>query len=134
MEIISPKAVWQPYLVGITVMGIANTFWFYFAIQQKWSALTVSFLFSLIIVENYSLKYLSKLTYFILNGLIIFSMAMGNNSIIPKITTQSCAPYLSQQFPTTNSTVGKLCTAIIKNEPKKSVTITERKFFDSWFN
>lgn len=78
-EFINPKSMLTPAIAGSFIMIIANTLWLQFALPQKWTALFLSYLFLIPILQVYSASILEKGIYFFFNGLIVFAMAVNTN-------------------------------------------------------
>ena len=76
----NPSSMATPGLLGSIVMMLSNTGYAMFSVEPKWSALLLSFLFGTI-VFNASLSKVRAVVFYLINSLIILSMANGTNSI-----------------------------------------------------
>lgn len=85
-EFFNPKSMLTPGIAGCMIMLITNALWVQFMLPPKWVALVLSFFFVLSIIVKFRASFFEKIFYFIFNGLIIFSLAVGTNIAGLKIT------------------------------------------------
>jgi hypothetical protein len=70
-----------PGVAGAITMTISNTMWVQFGLQQRWSALVLSFAFGALVFAATRIPVWQRAMYYVLNSLIIFSAAAGGNYI-----------------------------------------------------
>ena len=78
-EFLNPKSMITPGAAGALTMLIANTLWVTFAWPQRYTGLILSFMFALIAFVAAAIPKWQRVIYWLLNGLIIFSVAAGAN-------------------------------------------------------
>ena len=79
-EFLNPKSMIILGAAGGVAMIIANTLWVQFGILQALTALAVSALLNLLVVAHFQASLFHRCIYFVLNGLVIFCVAVGANS------------------------------------------------------
>lgn len=79
-EFLNPKSMLTPGLAGALTMAIANCFSYQFGLSRPMVGIIVSCLFSLIAVGATRMAFWQKLTFFVLNAAVIFTMALGSNT------------------------------------------------------
>lgn len=84
---LQPNSMITPGVAGGMVTLIANTAWMQFDLPAKWVALLVSACFGFLVLKGLSASLYTRGIYFLLNTLIIFSMAMGTNTAAVQIAT-----------------------------------------------
>ncbi len=80
-DFLKPESMMTPGVAGAITMTISNTMWVQFGVQQRWSALVLSFAFGALVFTATRLKIWQRSIYYVLNSLIIFSAAAGSNYI-----------------------------------------------------
>lgn len=80
-DFLKPESMMTPGVAGAITMTISNTLWVQFGVQQRWSALVLSFAFGALVFTATRLKVWQRAVYYLLNSLIIFSAAAGSNYI-----------------------------------------------------
>lgn len=80
-EFLNPKAMLTPGVAGAVTMLIGNSVWVAFGVPPPWTALLVSFLFGLLVLAGTGIPGWQRAIYYVLNSLIIFSMAVGSNTV-----------------------------------------------------
>jgi hypothetical protein len=79
-EFLSAESMLTPGIAGSLTMLITNTLAAQFALPPNWTGLGLSFLFGLIVFWSTSTpRKLQKFVLYVLNSLIIFSVALGSN-------------------------------------------------------
>ena len=76
-EFLNPKSMITPGAAGGIVMVIANTLWFQFGLEPRWSGLVVSLLLGLVVFAGPALPIWQRGVYYLVNSLIIFCVAAG---------------------------------------------------------
>jgi hypothetical protein len=79
-DFMNPSSMMTPGVLGGLVMTLSNTFYGMFALEPRWSALILSFLCGLI-VFNSAVPKARAIIFYLLNSLIILSMANGANAL-----------------------------------------------------
>ncbi len=90
-DFLKPESMITPGVAGAITMTISNTLWLQFGLQQRWSALALSFAFGALVFAATRMPVWQRGVYYVLNSLIIFSAAAGGNYIGYQVseTTQS---------------------------------------------
>jgi hypothetical protein len=79
-EFLNPKSMLTPGLAGALTMLITNTLATQFGLWPNYTGLLISFLFgSLVFLSQSTVSWLGRFLYYLLNSLVIFSVAMGAN-------------------------------------------------------
>lgn len=86
---LQPNSMITPGVAGGMVTLIANTAWMQFDLPAKWVALLVSACFGFLVLKGLSTSLYTRGIYFVLNTLIIFSMAMGTNTAAVQMSVSS---------------------------------------------
>ena len=94
-DFLKPESMMTPGVAGAITMTISNTLWVQFGLQQRWSALALSFAFGALVFTATRLKVWQRGVYYLLNSLIIFSAAAGSNYIGYQVAETSQAASLS---------------------------------------
>ena len=79
-EFLNPKSMITPGAAGGISMAIANTMWLQFGLEPKWIALLLSFSFGAMILMSPTISILQRAFFYVVNSLIIFTVAVGMNS------------------------------------------------------
>lgn len=134
-DFIHPKDMVAPGVIGLITMIITNALGKAFDLPPSWTALVVSGLFGLLIGIPLVAPLLHKLIYFVLNSLIIFSMATGANVIADPAATKATEIAVSVQSRIV-ALVGRT-REIAEKLPDETQGIkreaSSRRFFDKWF-
>ena len=85
-DFLNPKSMVTPGIAGGVTLMISNTLWVQFALPKSWTALVISFLLGALVFSEKPPKDEAsnvgiKLIYFVLNSLIIFSVAFSITQI-----------------------------------------------------
>jgi hypothetical protein len=83
-EFLNPKSMLTPGVAGAMAMLIANTIGLQFRLIEPWPAvvaLIVSFLVGLLVMATGAMPYWQRLIYYVLNSLVIFTVAVGSNTV-----------------------------------------------------
>ena len=80
-DFLKPESMMTPGVAGAITMTISNAMWVQFGLQQRWSALMLSFAFGALVFTATRLPVWQRGVYYMLNSLIIFSAAAGGNYI-----------------------------------------------------
>ena len=78
---LNPASMLTPGLAGGMTMLITNAIASQFTLPAKFVALAISFTFGLLVLAGPKVKVWQRIVYYILNSLIIFSVAMGSNHL-----------------------------------------------------
>lgn len=92
-EFLNPKSMITPGLAGALTMAIANTVYSNFGLQRPYIALTVAALFAVLAVGVAAMPFWQKPVYFLLNTLIVFTMALGANTAGDEMAKPTAASY-----------------------------------------
>lgn len=77
-EFLNPNSMLTPGFAGSVAMMISNTLWVQFGLPQRWTGLGLSFALGLLVLAAAGEAPLwRKGIYYMLNSLVIFSMAVG---------------------------------------------------------
>lgn len=132
-EFLNPKSMVTPGIAGGITMLIANSVATQFEIPQKYIALAISALFSILVIKNSKLPRVEGAVYFILNSLLIFSVAVGTNSL--GSATANAADTEAKRFappiehpPTNSASTGPQ----VELERNQMLT-RDGQFFNAWF-
>ena len=87
-DFIHPKEMLAPGVIGLITMIVTNALGNAFELPHSWTALVISALFGLLVGIPELVPLLRKGLYFVLNSLIIFSMATGANVIAVPVATK----------------------------------------------
>ena len=80
---LDPESMITPGVAGGVTMTISNALWVQFSVQPRYTGLALSFIISLLVIltwKAHSSLWLKGI-YWIVNSLIIFSVALGGNYI-----------------------------------------------------
>ena len=83
-DFLNPNSMLTPGAAGAMAMTIANTFAGAFKMSEPWPALValgISFMFGLLVLSAKATPIWQKLVYYVLNSLVIFTVATGSNSL-----------------------------------------------------
>ncbi len=95
-EFLKPESMLTPGIAGGTAMMIANTLRMQFGLEPRCTALLLSFLIGSIVFSAKALSTWQRGVYWLLNSLVIFSIATGVNDIASSAST-SVAPTSTAQ-------------------------------------
>jgi hypothetical protein len=79
-KFLQPESMLTPGAAGATTMAIANTLWVQFGWAPRWTGLGVSALFGFLVIAATQAPKWRRGIYFLLNTLIIFTVALGANA------------------------------------------------------
>jgi phosphotransferase system glucose/maltose/N-acetylglucosamine-specific IIC component len=113
-EYLNAKSMVTPGVAGGLVMAITNTCANQFDLAPKWTALALSALLGLFVVGILAAPLWQKGLLWILNALVIFSMAMGTNQA--GATLQDQSKHVSGPYPTPSAS------PVITQSPSASTT------------
>ncbi len=80
-DFVNPKSMLTPGILGGVIMFITNSVCCQFTIPPRWVGLFLSFLFGLLVLKAETLSRWQRAVYYVLNSLVIFSMAFGTAKI-----------------------------------------------------
>lgn len=86
------RSMLTPGLAGAVVMLLTNTLYQQFSLPQRWTALALSFGLGLLVFSDRRSALWQRALLYILNSLIIFSMAVGANAVGQVITSPRATP------------------------------------------
>ena len=95
-DFLKPESMMTPGVAGAITMTISNTMWVQFGLQQRWSALALSFAFGALVFAATRIPVWQRAVYYVLNSLIIFSAAAGGNYIGYQVSETSRSASLSE--------------------------------------
>ncbi len=78
-EFLNPKSMVTPGVAGGLTMFVANALWSNFELPAKYTALVISFLFASVVFVANHVPVWQRITLYLLNGLIIFAIAVASN-------------------------------------------------------
>ena len=108
-EFLNAKSMLTPGVAGLIAMLITNSLHTQFGMPSRWIALALSFVIGALVFADAATKLLPRVVLYIINSLIIFSIAVGSN-VAGAATTKREGQGM---FPTTTQ---------------------ERAFFSDWFD
>src|SRR5258708_4001030 len=79
-EFLNPKSMVTPGIAGGIIVLITNALRTQFQLPGNWSSLLLSFLFGTIVFGAATIPLLHRVVFYLVNSLIIFSVAVGANS------------------------------------------------------
>jgi len=85
-EFLNPKSMLTPGVAGALVTMLTASLSKSFNLPGSWTALVLSFLLGIILLLNQTVAMPQRLILFILNSLVIFSVAVGGNSVGAKLS------------------------------------------------
>jgi hypothetical protein len=91
-EFLNPKSMVTPGVAGALTMAITNSLFVNFGGSRAWIGVLVSSLFALLTVAATAMSIWQRCIFFILNTLIIFTMALGSNSAGNAISSPPLTP------------------------------------------
>jgi phosphate/sulfate permease len=86
------RSMLTPGLAGAVTMLLANTLYQQFALPQKWTAIALSFALGLLVFGDRRTALWQRILLYVLNSLIIFSMAVGANTVGQAVTSPRASP------------------------------------------
>jgi hypothetical protein len=87
-DFLHAKSMLTPGIAGAITMLITNALHQNFDAPQRWVALVLSFLLATLVFGDRRTVVWQRIVFYVLNALIIFSMAVGANSGASAITQQ----------------------------------------------
>ncbi|MBU1311917.1 MAG: hypothetical protein KKE30_20535 [Gammaproteobacteria bacterium] len=85
-EFINPKSMMTPGIASTAILLVANTLNLHFELKASVTALVLSFLIGLVVFLAEQMKLIERVIYYIVNSLILFSMAVGGNQGIVSLS------------------------------------------------
>ncbi|GAB2910532.1 hypothetical protein [Rheinheimera gaetbuli] len=85
-EFINPKSMMTPGIASTAILLVANTLNLHFELKAAITALALSFLIGLVVFLAEQMKLIERVIYYIVNSLILFSMAVGGNQGIVSLS------------------------------------------------
>ncbi len=79
-EFFSARSMLTPGICGATTMSITSSLVSAFQLPGSYVALSISMLMGLIVMADERIRMPARLIYYVLNSLVIFSMAFGLNA------------------------------------------------------
>ena len=102
-EFLNPNSMLTPGIAGAVAMAIANTFSAQFGFSGAVVALLCSFLIGLLVATVKTVPSWKKYVYYVFNSLVIFTMAVGSNTLGQVAGTDGATPatlsYLEELAP-----------------------------------
>ena len=102
-EFLNPNSMLTPGIAGAVAMTIANTFSAQFGVNEAVVALLCSFLIGLLVATVKTVPSWKKYVYYVFNSLVIFTMAVGSNTLGQVAGTDGATPatlsYLEELAP-----------------------------------
>jgi hypothetical protein len=80
-EFLNPSSMLTPGIAGAVAMTITNTLSAQFGFNAAVVALLCSFLIGLLVVTAKTVPFWKKYVYYVFNSLVIFTMAVGSNTL-----------------------------------------------------
>lgn len=87
-QFLNPTSMLTPGVCGSMVMMISNTLFVQFNLQPRFTGLILSFLLGLVVFVFQKTAEVKSFVLYVLNSLVIFTMAVGTNSLGSKVTAQ----------------------------------------------
>lgn len=78
-DFLNPESMITPGVAGGITMTITNTLTSQFSLPGRWTALAISFLCGLLVFVTKRFSFGKKLVFYVINSLIIFTVATGTN-------------------------------------------------------
>ena len=132
-DFIHPKEMLSPGVIGLITMIVTNALGSAFDLPHSWTALVISALFGLLVGIPELVPLLHKGLYFVLNSLIIFSMAIGANVIAVPVAAkgQEVASIVQSKIVAMTGRAQE----IVKKLPEESERVKQEAshtFFGKW--
>lgn len=80
-DFLNPKSMVTPGVAGAMTMMITNTLHQQFSLPANWTGLAISFLVGLIVFAASTVPWPQRCAFYLINSLIIFSVALGSNAV-----------------------------------------------------
>lgn len=80
-QFLNPSSMLTPGIAGSVIMMLTNAITFQFDLSQKWVGLALSFTLGLVLLVNVAMPIWQRFIYYVFNSLIVFSMAVGANTM-----------------------------------------------------
>lgn len=120
---LKPESMVTPGVAGGIAMLIANTMYVNFGLPPSMTCLVVSFMMGTLVFSAVNMKIWTRSVFYVLNSLIIFSMAAGTNYAGTKLTGAQEEVALSP----THFEISIIPTAHASNHDSKAVDDKNRK-------
>jgi len=78
-EFLNAKSMLTPGVAGLVAMLITNSLHAQFGMPSRWIALALSFLIGSLVFADAATRLLPRVVLYVINSLIIFSIAVGSN-------------------------------------------------------
>jgi hypothetical protein len=102
-EFINPKSMLTPGVAGAVTTAITNTLAIQFALPPNYTGLFISFLFGAIVFASpVAAAIWARFAMYVLNSLLIFSVALGTNQVGTRATTKLAALSVGDHAATPN--------------------------------
>jgi hypothetical protein len=79
-EFLNAKSMLTPGVAGLVAMLITNALQMQFGAPTRWVALVLSFLIGSLVFADTATRLLQRVVLYVINSLIIFSIAVGANT------------------------------------------------------
>lgn len=132
-EFLNPKSMVTPGVAGGLTMLITNALAKQFDLPGNWTGLSVSFLFGLL-VFGAALSLAQRLMFYVINSLIIFSVAVGANSAGQQIQQPQAKTVLVPESQTSQPQTAGLEAPTIFQSTLSRHTGKPANFFSPWFD
>lgn len=95
-DFLKPESMMTPGVAGAITMTISNALWMQFGLQQRWSALVLSFALGALAVASARIPVWQRAVYCVFNSLIIFTAAAGGNYLGYQVSETTRTASLSE--------------------------------------
>jgi hypothetical protein len=100
-EFLNPKSMLTPGVAGALSVMITGSLVSQFGLPGSWTALVISFLIGTIVWLNQQVPILQRILFYVLNSLVIFSVAVGVNEAGRAVSREPVAVEQSRGSPDT---------------------------------
>ena len=84
-EFLDPRSRLTPGIAAVFTVVISNSFFLILGWDRLWTALVISCVLNLLVVQGQNIPIWKRIIYYILNTLYIFSISLGGNSVVLKL-------------------------------------------------
>jgi len=81
-EFLDPRSKLTPGIAATFTVVISNSFSLFFDLDRLLTAIVISCVINLLVVQGQNIPLWKRIIYYILNTLYIFSISLGANSVI----------------------------------------------------
>jgi len=81
-EFLDPRSRLTPGIAAGFTLVISNSFFLFFEFDRLLTALVISCVLTLLVVQGQNIPLWKRIIYYILNTLYIFSISLGANSVV----------------------------------------------------